>query len=46
MALVLLQQARALGWTPAETIEKGKALGLQVDGQLKQMVENYLSERR
>jgi uncharacterized protein (TIGR01244 family) len=46
MALVLLQQARAQGWTPTETIEKGKALGLQVDGQLKQMVENYLSERR
>ncbi len=46
MAIVLLQQARAQGWTAAEAIEKGKALGLQVDGELKQMVENYLNERR
>jgi uncharacterized protein (TIGR01244 family) len=42
-ALVLLQQARANKWTPAETIEKGKAMGLQVDGPLRQMVDNYLS---
>jgi len=43
MALVLIQQARAHGWTAAEAIEKGRALGLQVDGQLKTMVECYLS---
>lgn len=45
MALVLLQQARAYGWTAAEAIEKGRAIGLQVDGPLKTMVENYLNER-
>jgi uncharacterized protein (TIGR01244 family) len=45
MALVLLQQARAAGWSAEETIAKGKALGLQVDGQLKQMVEDYLKHR-
>jgi len=43
MALVLIQQARAQGWTVAEAIEKGRAMGLQVDGQLKAMVETYLS---
>src|SRR5262245_10551454 len=41
-ALVLLQQARANGWTADEALEKGRALGLQVDGQLKTIVENYL----
>ncbi len=43
MALVLLQQARAQGWTAAEAIEQGRALGLQVDGPLKAMVEAYLA---
>ena len=43
MALVLIQQARAQGWTAAEAIEKGRAMGLVVDGQLRTMVENYLS---
>ena len=45
MALVLIQQARAKGWTATEAIEKGREMGLQVDGQLKIMVENYLSEQ-
>ena len=45
MALVLIQQARAHGWTAAEAIDKGRALGLQVDGQLKTMVESYLSQQ-
>jgi uncharacterized protein (TIGR01244 family) len=45
MALVLIQQARAQGWRAEEAIEKGRALGLQVDGQLKTMVENYLSSQ-
>jgi hypothetical protein len=45
MALVLIQQARAQGWTAAEAIDKGRVLGLQVDGQLKTMVENYLSQQ-
>jgi uncharacterized protein (TIGR01244 family) len=45
MALVLLQQARAHGWGSAEALDKGRAMGLQVDGQLKTMVENYLQEQ-
>ncbi len=45
MALVLIQQARAQGWTSAEAINKCHALGLQVDGQLKTMVENYLNRQ-
>ena len=45
IALVLIQQARAQGWTATEAIEKGRAMGLQVDGQLKTMVENYLGRR-
>ena len=45
MALVLIQQARAQGWTAAEAIDKGRALGLQVDGQLKTMVEDYLRQQ-
>ena len=45
VALVLIQQARAQGWTAAEAIEKGRAMGLQVDGQLKTMLESYLNKR-
>jgi uncharacterized protein (TIGR01244 family) len=45
IALVLIQQARANGWSAQEAIEKGRAMGLQVDGPLKMMVENYLSNR-
>jgi uncharacterized protein (TIGR01244 family) len=44
IALLLLQQARANKWTADETIEKGKAMGLAVDGGLKTLVENYLRE--
>jgi protein tyrosine phosphatase (PTP) superfamily phosphohydrolase (DUF442 family) len=43
-ALVLLQQARANKWTAAETIGKGKAMGLDVDGGLRTLVEAYLQE--
>ncbi len=43
-ALVLLQQARANKWTPAEAIAKGKAMGLEVEGGLRMMVEAYLQE--
>jgi uncharacterized protein (TIGR01244 family) len=43
MALVLIQQARLHGWSPEEAFEKGRAMGLQVDGQLKGMVEAYLA---
>jgi uncharacterized protein (TIGR01244 family) len=42
VALVLLQQARAHGWSAEEALDKGRAMGLQVDGQLKTMVEDYL----
>jgi uncharacterized protein (TIGR01244 family) len=45
VALVLLQQARAKGWSAANVIAGGKALGLEVDGGLKTLVENYASRR-
>jgi uncharacterized protein (TIGR01244 family) len=44
VALVLLQQARANKWTASEVVAKGKAMGLEVDGGLKMLVENYLRE--
>ncbi len=44
-ALVLLHRARNEGWTAAEAIERGKALGLAVDGPLRVLVENYLADR-
>jgi uncharacterized protein (TIGR01244 family) len=43
-ALVLLHQARANKWGAAEVIAKGKAVGIDVDGGLKMLVENYLNE--
>ncbi len=42
IALVLLQQARASHWSGEEVFTKGKALGLDVDGGLKMLVESYL----
>jgi uncharacterized protein (TIGR01244 family) len=42
IALLLLQQARANHWSPEETFAKGKAMGLEVDGGLKAMIESYL----
>jgi uncharacterized protein (TIGR01244 family) len=42
MALVLIQQARAQGWTSEEAIARGRAMGLVVDGQLQAMVQAYL----
>ncbi len=44
IALVLLQQARANKWSAAEVVAKGKAIGLEVDGGLKMLVESYLNE--
>lgn len=41
-ALVLIQQAKAHGWTAAEAIAKGRELGIQLDGALKTKVEEYL----
>ncbi len=42
VALLLLQQARANNWSPQEALAKGKAMGLEVDGGLKTLVETYL----
>lgn len=44
IALLLLQQARAHKWTKDEVVAQGKAIGLEVDGGLKAMVESYLRE--
>jgi hypothetical protein len=44
MALVLIQQARAHGWTVEEAIEKGRQMGLEVDGPLRTLVEAYLAQ--
>jgi uncharacterized protein (TIGR01244 family) len=44
VALVLLQQARANKWTASEVVAKGKAMGLEVDGGLKTLVESYVNE--
>jgi uncharacterized protein (TIGR01244 family) len=41
-ALVLLHRAKAENWTPDEAVAKGATLGLNVDGGLKTLVENYL----
>jgi uncharacterized protein (TIGR01244 family) len=43
-ALVLLYQAKVQNWTHDEAIAKGKAMGLEVDGGLRTLVENYLKE--
>ena len=43
-ALVLIRQAKAQGWRADEAVSKGRALGLEVDGGLKGMVESYLRE--
>ena len=44
IALLLLQQARAQKWTNAEVFAKGKAMGLEVDGGLKMMVDHFLQD--
>jgi uncharacterized protein (TIGR01244 family) len=43
-ALVLIHQALARGWSPGEAVEKGREMGLAVDGNLRAMVEQYLAE--
>ncbi len=43
-ALVLIQQARANHWKPEEAIAKGRAMGLDVDGGLRTLVETYLQQ--
>lgn len=43
-ALVLLDQAQRQGWTADEAVAKGKAMGLEVEGGLRTLVENYLRQ--
>jgi uncharacterized protein (TIGR01244 family) len=45
IALLLLQQARAHQWTKEEVIARGKAIGLEVDGGLRALVESYLRDQ-
>ncbi len=40
--LVLIQQAQAQGWAPDEAVDKGRAIGLDVSGGLRSIVEGYL----
>lgn len=44
-ALVLIQQARAQGWSSDEALEKGKAMGLDLKGSLRALVEKYLTDQ-
>jgi uncharacterized protein (TIGR01244 family) len=46
IALLLLHQARAQKWSADEVFAKGKAMGLEVDGGLKTLVETYLKDER
>jgi uncharacterized protein (TIGR01244 family) len=43
-ALVLLHQAKANSWKNDEVFAKGKEMGLELDGGLRTLVENYLKE--
>jgi uncharacterized protein (TIGR01244 family) len=45
-AMVLLYEALTHGWKPAEAAEKGQAMGLEVGGGLRTMVETYLDDHR
>jgi uncharacterized protein (TIGR01244 family) len=45
-ALVLIHEARAHAWSASEAAAKGRGLGLEVDGGLRVMVENYLDDHR
>jgi uncharacterized protein (TIGR01244 family) len=42
-ALVLLHQARARGWKPFEVFDKGEAMGLKVEGKLREAVAQFLA---
>ena len=41
-ALVLIHEARAKNWGAEEAVAKGRALGLDIDGGLRLLVEHYL----
>ena len=45
-AVVLLYEALKEGWKPSEAPAKGKAMGLEVEGNLRTMVETYLDDHR
>jgi uncharacterized protein (TIGR01244 family) len=45
-AIVLIHQAKANDWNAAEAAAKGRGLGLEVDGGLRSIVENYLDDHR
>ncbi len=45
-ALVLLHEAKARNWSADEAIARGRAMGLEVEGGLKTLVENYLRENQ
>ena len=45
-AVVLLYEALSHGWKPSEAGEKGRTMGLEVDGNLRTMVETYLDDHR
>ena len=45
-ALVLIHQAKAQGWSAGEAAARGKAIGLDVEGGLKTMVETYLANHQ
>ena len=45
-ALVLIYKAEAESWPPDEAVARGNALGLGVEGGLRQLVETYLRKRR
>lgn len=45
-ALVLIHQARVHDWSAAEAPAKGRGIGLEVDGGLRTIVENYLDDHR
>jgi uncharacterized protein (TIGR01244 family) len=44
VALLLLQQARAQKWTNAEVFAKGKAMGLEIEGGLRMLVDRFLQD--
>ncbi|WP_422931298.1 beta-lactamase hydrolase domain-containing protein [Singulisphaera sp. PoT] len=43
-ALVLLHEAKLQHWSPEEALANGRAMGLEVEGGLKNLVENYLRD--
>jgi len=45
-AIVLIHQAQANDWNAADAAAKGRGLGLEVDGGLRSIVENYLDDHR